>query len=389
MEVSSNISLLLLILKIILILVTLLTNFTLFLKIIAKPSIHTIFNVSVACLFGLTAVFGPFVINFYFDIFENQVSHLEQHAKKSADCARLMEFRNVIGESFKIIGVNLMFRFFFVVHAEKGLHMKERSDSTLIQTLYVICTVCWTVSGYLSWPGTVMFSEDYPDNTVRGRICLSHRLDWDQNKRSKETSDIYVKPRLVVLALTMIGGLMMFYLVHRVNIFIHKFCSSNSSHACIGGRYRRNILTFKELSIIHAFIILFFFWDSLLIFSFYFLQDQVGSDAIFFFYHGTNAMFDMTCIILLPSFVLIRSLKNYPALWTDYAPKKLTFYATSLGLVPRRETLYTLDGDQETRRNQFQKEEMTLRESFQDRKMRKQKHFLWNPNTEFVTVDVH
>ena len=183
---SSTGSFLLLALKITLILVALITNSTLFLKILARPSIHTIFNVSVACLFGLTAIFGPFVINFSFDIFEHQFSDLERHDERSADCARLMEFRNVIGESFKIIGVNLMFRFFFVVHAEKGLYIKERSNSPLIQAIYVILTFGWTVSGYLSWPGSVMFSENYPDNTVKGRICLNHRLDLDRTSAPKK-----------------------------------------------------------------------------------------------------------------------------------------------------------------------------------------------------------
>ena len=39
-------------------------------------------------------------------------------------------------------------------------------------------------------------SQDYPANTVRGRICLALRLDWDRDG-SKETSDIYIKPRWV------------------------------------------------------------------------------------------------------------------------------------------------------------------------------------------------
>ena len=36
--------------------------------------------------------------------------------------------------------------------------------------------------------------QNYPRNTVRGRICLGLRLDWDVD-RKKETSDIYIKPR--------------------------------------------------------------------------------------------------------------------------------------------------------------------------------------------------
>ena len=78
----------------------------------------------------------------------------------------------------------------------------------------------------MAWPGSVMFAEvsqlfhfcfyfqippnthclpshiwlpsqEYPKNTVRGRVCLGLRLDWDLNS-TKETSDIYVKPRLAI-----------------------------------------------------------------------------------------------------------------------------------------------------------------------------------------------
>ena len=337
---SSMTGLIVLGLKTMLVLTALLINLTLFTKIISRPSIHTIFNVSVACLFGLLGIFGPFVFYFYFEVLEHQLLSQEFLKERSADCARLMEFRNVIGESFKIISVNLMFRFFFVVHAEKGLYIKNRSSSALMQGIYVIFTFGWTVSGYLSWPGSVMFSANYPDNTVKGRICMNHRLDWDQDKRSKKTSDIYIKPRLIVLALTMTVGFMMFFMIRRVKMFIQNLCSSNRSHACIGGRHRRNLLTFKELSCFYTFIILFFLWDSILIFAFYCVQDLVGSDIVFFFYQGNTALFDLTCIILLPAFVLVKSQKNFPSLWTNYEPKRIKFYATKQGLVPRREVIY-------------------------------------------------
>ena len=40
----------------------------------------------------------------------------------------------------------------------------------------------------------LLFPKDYPGNTVKGRICLGQRLDWDRDT-TKETSDIYIKPR--------------------------------------------------------------------------------------------------------------------------------------------------------------------------------------------------
>ena len=92
-----------------------------------------------------------------------------------------------------------------------------------------------------------MFSEGYPANTVKGRICLNYRLAWDKDT-SKETSDIYIKPRLIVIATILTIGCVLFYAIQRVKTFVPKFCPSNRSHASIGGRYRRNLLTFDELS---------------------------------------------------------------------------------------------------------------------------------------------
>ena len=99
-------------------------------------------------------------------------------------------------------------------------------------------------------------------------------------------------------------------------------------------------------------------------------------------------MFDVTCIILLPSFVLIKSQKDFPALWSDYVPKKQTFYATPLGLVPRRETMYMFKDDvhQEAKPR---KKGIRSREIFQERKVRKQHHMIGSTVADFVTVDIN
>jgi hypothetical protein len=41
--------------------------------------------------------------------------------------------------------------------------------------------------------------NDYPQNTIVGRICLNLRLDWDKNN-SNETEDIYIQTQLLVAA---------------------------------------------------------------------------------------------------------------------------------------------------------------------------------------------
>ena len=70
-----NIDNFILVFKILIMLAALFTNLTLFVKVMSRPSIQTIFNVSVACLFGLTAFFGPFVVYFYLPVFSYWTPH--------------------------------------------------------------------------------------------------------------------------------------------------------------------------------------------------------------------------------------------------------------------------------------------------------------------------
>ena len=181
-----------------------------------------------------------------------------------------------------------------------------------------------------------MFSDAYPANTVKGRICLNFRLDWDKDK-SKETSDIYIKPRLIVIATILTIGCVLFYAIRRVKTFVPKFCASNRTHACIGGRYRRNLLTFDELSNFYTFLIVFYLFDSVLILILYATQDIITQDSVFVIYHTVCISFDLLCVIFLPIYILYKSQSDFPVLWTNYTPKTIKFYTTKTTYIPRRE----------------------------------------------------
>ena len=198
------------------------------------------------------------------------------------------------------------------------------------------------VSSYLSWPGSVMLSQSYPANTVKGRICLGYRLDWDKDK-SKGTSDIYIKPRLIVMATIIISGCFVFGLIRRVKTFIPKMCTSNRSHASIGGRHRRNLLTFNELAKIQAFLIFFFLIDSIIVLVFYIFQGVVTQERIFFIYHVYHMTFDLICMIVLPMVILYKSQTNFPDIWSNYTPKRINFYTTKTVYNPRRDSDNTLN----------------------------------------------
>ena len=182
-----------------------------------------------------------------------------------------------------------------------------------------------------------MFSESYPANTVKGRICLGYRLDWDKDK-SKGTSDIYIKPRLIVIASIITSGFFVFGLIRRVKTFVPKICTSNRTHASIGGRHRRNLLTFNELTKIQAFLIFFFLIDSIIVLVFYIFQGVVTQEKIFLIYHFFHMTFDLICMIILPMVILYKSQTNFPDIWSNYTPKRINFYTTKTVYIPRRDS---------------------------------------------------
>ena len=128
--------------KTILILLALIPNGTLTIKILVRPSIRTIFNISLAIFFGIIAIFGPLLFFFYIEVFQQHYSaDIPAMHGRAADCARTIEFRNAIGESLRIISVNLLFRFFYVVYADKGLSVRGQSNTTVLKWIYVAFTL--------------------------------------------------------------------------------------------------------------------------------------------------------------------------------------------------------------------------------------------------------
>ena len=59
-------------------------------------------------------------------------------------------------------------------------------------------------------------------------MCITLRLDWDQDS-SKETSDIYIKFRLIMLAVTLVPFVYLKYLIHRSALLLQDFASGTEA----------------------------------------------------------------------------------------------------------------------------------------------------------------
>ena len=131
------------VLKIMMIALVVTPNATLVIKILSRPRIHTIFNLSLVGFFAVIAGFGPPLIHFYFEVLDQNYSTKNDHleADHKSNCARLMEFQNIVQESLRIIGVNLLFRFFYVLYADRGLTLNGSANTALLKWIYVLFTL--------------------------------------------------------------------------------------------------------------------------------------------------------------------------------------------------------------------------------------------------------
>ena len=311
--------------KLVLTLLVSIPNLILTYKIITRPHIHTLFNSSLACFFAISGVFGPVTFNYIIELTDQMHRDGGDLQAWTTACSRYLEVKHLLSETLKIISSNIMFRFFFIVYAGRGLVSKGIQNTRLFNICFVVLTLALTFSGYFSYRISKAREQDYPQNTIVGRICLNLRLDWDKNE-SKKTQDIYIKVQLLVAALTLSWGCFYAFMIRRVMVFIQGMCLNNRYQACLGGRYRRNILTFTELSSYFLFIISQFIIGNLLVFVMYGIQDTIKEAGVFFFYFGYLMLYDSFHLIIIPLAILVRSRSNYPIIWTNYRPKAIKFW---------------------------------------------------------------
>ena len=327
---------LLLIIKILLTILISVPNLMLTYKIVVRPHIHSIFNTSMACFFCIGGFFGPILYVCLIDIVHHQHHDQDDPTAWIDTCCRYIELKHLLVESLKIISSNIMFRFFFIVYADKGFVSNGLMNTRLFKICFIVMTMALTFSGYFSYILDKARDKDYPQNTIKGRICLNLRLDWDKND-SKKTKDLYIKSQLLVASLTIGFGSLYAYLIRRVRIFLPSICISNTSHACLGGKYRKNFLIFNELSVYFFFIISEFLISSLLIVTLYSIQDKITQNGVFMVYFAYATFYDTFHLIIIPIAILVRSRTNYPIIWTNYKTKNIKFFTNLKPMVKPKE----------------------------------------------------
>ena len=97
----------------------------------------------------------------------------EREELKRWHCSRFIELKNVVHVSSQIIDKNLFFRFFFIVHADKGFVTQGGAfNSRLLSFLFTLFTVTMAVSTLLPMTTSFLVEENYPANTLQGKVII-------------------------------------------------------------------------------------------------------------------------------------------------------------------------------------------------------------------------
>ena len=125
--------------------------------------------------------------------------------------------------------------------------------------------------------------------------------------------------------------------ITRVRSFVRGTCLAARSHACFGGRFRRNFLTFQEVTFLifrlppdlllsqetclYFCSIFYFILETVVIFLMYRLQDTIGQAAVFYIIHTIYAISDMFFMVGMPGFILYKSYTTNPELWSNFSSR--------------------------------------------------------------------
>ena len=98
----------------------------------------------------------------------------EREELKRWQCTRFIELKNVVHVSTQIIDKNLFFRFFIIVHADKGFVTRGGAfNSRILSFLFTLFTVTMAVFNILPMTISFLVEQNYPANTLQGKVIFS------------------------------------------------------------------------------------------------------------------------------------------------------------------------------------------------------------------------
>ena len=85
-------------------------------------------------------------------------------------CSRFGELKNVVHVATQIIDKNLFFRFFIIVHADKGFITAGTFNTRFLNFCFVLFTATFALITFLPITLNSLLKENYPANLIDGKV---------------------------------------------------------------------------------------------------------------------------------------------------------------------------------------------------------------------------
>ena len=239
-------------------------------------------------------------------------------------------------QAFLMSNITYYSRYIFIQNAAHGLHDNGFVNMRVLTCLFwMLLTVQVTIAA-TSMPLTQMMDKEnsYPENNIFGKICLCQKLP------ELNSVGVMAKYRLNGIIFPIVFGILMVFWYLKVQEIMKTQCSTFKTFSCYGGKYRRNLQTFKENLVQSVYWICFIILENVLVVFLRTHSEQIEENIIFLVYNIYFVIFgDITIGILLPFKYLMLSKKKYQILWVSTIRQKDIERSYNKSVkIPRRET---------------------------------------------------
>ena len=173
----------------------------------------------------------------------------------------------------------------------------------------------------------------YPENIIFGKICLHQKLTNHMSDGSIPTYGLkgFIFP--------LIYCSMILFWKMKIQSLMKTKCSSFKNYSCCGGKYRRNLQTFRENLAQSIYWIIFIVLENIIVLFLEIFSEDLGEQKVFIIYNVFFVLFaDIVSGLLIPIKYIILSKKNYQILWINSIKDEVNKRSPQTSVkIPRRE----------------------------------------------------
>ena len=215
-------------------------------------------------------------------------------------------------------------------YADRGLVENGSPNLTLFNHLHWLVFFIFTAMCYIVFPLTKQMKGDFPENTIKGQICMKMEFTLDQTNLRQRIVNL-------IFPLIMISTNMRFRI--SLSNFIKGRNLNMRSCAQFGGKNHRNIMTMDETLKYFLQSMALLLLDNGMIIVFQFFSNKIDTKTRFII-HNIIWVFVINFYfsVYVPLKHIIHSQRTLPCLWLGRnfvtSPK---FYVRNPEIVPRRD----------------------------------------------------